>query len=254
MKFKTKDLNEIPEAYRPLYTKTGDEWILTGVEGAVAAEDLASEQAKSVQYAGERDIARTELSEFKNKQTDPNKDKPAPKTDDNPILAELQKLGQRMDTFENRVQKAEEKDAAAQAKERRDTLTRNLQSVAKDAGVADSAIPDVAIIGHSYFETKEDGTVVPAEGSGLAAGTTPKVWIEKIKEDKSRQHWWGTSAGGGSKGSRETPTNEKNPFSHEHWNLTDQAGIIKTKGMEEATRMAQLAGATVGGERPAKAA
>lgn len=122
-------------------------------------------------------------------------------------------------------------------------LHSRLREEAIKAKVADTAIEDVLVFGERVFQFDEDGALVPKEGSKLAAGTTPSEWIESLRETKP--HLFPLSSGSGARGSG-GGAGGRNPWSKDHWNLTEQGKYIQSKGEEAAKRMAESVGSFIG--------
>lgn len=138
-----------------------------------------------------------------------------------------------------------------QSAETRRKITGALNRAARDAKVIDSALEDVEVIGERIFELTEDGKdVVTKDGVGVTPGISPKEWL--VEMQAKRTHWWGPSAGGGANGGR-GGSDGQNPWSAEHWNMTEQGKIVNADPAK-ADRMAKAAGTTVGGRKPAPVA
>lgn len=86
------------------------------------------------------------------------------------------------------------------------------------------------------------------DGTNFSAGLAPKDWLVDLQA--KRPHWFGESGGGGAGGGRNTTTGIKNPFTAEHWNMTEQGKILETDSAR-ANTLARAAGTTVGGPKPA---
>jgi hypothetical protein len=76
------------------------------------------------------------------------------------------------------------------------------------------------------------------------------VWLTEMQA--KRPHWWGTTSGGGSRGNNGSggPPSGNNPFSREHWNMTEQGKLIRTNRVR-AEQLAKSAGTKIGGGMPA---
>lgn len=134
-------------------------------------------------------------------------------------------------------------------KEIRTKVNGSLLKAAKDAKVTESAMEDIELYGERVFELTEDGAVVTKEGVGATPGLSPKEWL--IDMQSKRPHWWGPTAGGGAGGSRGGAGGAgSNPWSAEHWNMTEQGRIVREKGRETAERMAKAAGTSIGALKP----
>ncbi len=124
------------------------------------------------------------------------------------------------------------------------------EAVGKSQGFLPGALEDVLMFADKHFELNEDGKVVTKDGVGVTPGVDPSVWLTEMQPRKA--HWWGETKGGGSGGNRNGGGGggERNPFTAEHWNLTEQGRLVKTN-RTRADQMARAAGTTVGGPKPA---
>jgi len=116
------------------------------------------------------------------------------------------------------------------------------EAIGKAQGFQTSAIEDARMYAERHFEIDEDGKIV-------TPGIDAVVWLTEMQVKKP--HWWGDTKGGGAGGGKSGGNFGKNPFSREHWNLTEQ-GRILTENVSRAEQLAKAAGTTVGGGMPAK--
>jgi hypothetical protein len=90
------------------------------------------------------------------------------------------------------------------------------------------------------FEVREDDDkVVVRDGVGYTPGIEPSVLFTDLQSKKP--HWFGPSGGGGAGGNRGGGGATSNPFTHEHWNMTEQGRII-TADPQKADQLAKTAG------------
>lgn len=147
-----------------------------------------------------------------------------------------------------------EQQAAAEL--RRSEATRSLHDElreaagSKDLGFVSEAVPDLLMLGERVFERTEDGKFVVKDKVGFTPGLDPKSFLQDIRDSKARPHWFGATAGGGSRGGRAGGGPANNPWSAEGWNLTAQGAYVREHGREKANEAAKAAGTTVGGGRP----
>jgi len=129
--------------------------------------------------------------------------------------------------------------------------TRMIHDAVRKAGTSAKVLPealeDALLLAERVFEVDEAGNVVTKDGSGATPGLQPSVWFTDLQ--KTRPHWWGPSAGGGAGGNRGGIGGDKNPWSAENWNMTEQ-GKILTADRSKAEQLAKAAGTTIGGPRP----
>lgn len=132
-------------------------------------------------------------------------------------------------------------------KERTRTIHDAVRKAATGAKVLPEALDDALMLAERTFELTEDGKVVTKDGVGVTPGLGPDVWFTDLQ--KTRPHWWGQSSGGGAGGNRGGVGGEKNPWSAENWNMTEQ-GKILVADRSKAEQLAKAAGTSIGGKRP----
>jgi len=160
-------------------------------------------------------------------------------------------LNRQIETLTGEKTKAEqERDALKAQLETRD---RNdaVRAIATEAKVLQTAVPDMEMAASVMLEKDADGNLVTKSGiNGLTPGLSVKEWAKEMQ--KLRPHWWPESEGGGARGGGGGGGfSGNNPFSAEHWSLTDQGKYLTEHGREATDRLAKAAGTTVGGPRPA---
>lgn len=159
-----------------------------------------------------------------------------------------------------KAEQAEAKANAAIAKVQRTMLTVDVSQGMVEAkvrtdspGLRDDILNAAAQV--FTYDPERDMNVIKDEDEGVVFGKdgkTPKSVTEWLQEQQeSRRHWWGDSVGGGARGSQSGGGFTNNPWSAEHWNLTEQGQVVKTHGIERANKMAAAAGSKVGAVRPA---
>lgn len=133
-------------------------------------------------------------------------------------------------------------------KEKGRTIADQIRAEAAKAKMLDGAIEDAVFLGSSVMELQDDGVAVVKAATGFTEGLSAKDFVAQLQEKKP--HWWGPSQGGGAGGNRGGPSATNNPFSHEHWNMTEQGKLIRAD-RSRAEALATAAGTTIGGKRPA---
>lgn len=133
-----------------------------------------------------------------------------------------------------------------EARDRNDAV----RAIATETKVLATAIPDMEMAASVMLEKDADGNLITKSGiAGLTPGLSIKEWAKEMQ--KLRPHWWPESEGGGARGGGGGGGFAgNNPFTHEHWSLTEQGKILQSQGREVADRLAKAAGTTVGGPRP----
>jgi|KBSSwiStaDraftv2_1062776.scaffolds.fasta_scaffold35078_2 hypothetical protein len=115
--------------------------------------------------------------------------------------------------------------------------------------IADSAIEDALLLAERVFDVKDDGSVATKEGVGCTPGIAPEAWLSEVLP--KREHWLAASQGGGARGGKGGGI-ANNPWSKENWNLTAQGQYVREHGEEKAQAAAKAAGSHFGATAPAK--
>lgn len=150
-----------------------------------------------------------------------------------------------------RMQQAHEKEIAKlnkqleQAQERAAKFTDRvladeIRAAGSETGIHKAAFEDAIYRAKGAFEVNEDGDIVAKEGVLDSSGKplTPKAWFEDMKE--KAPHWFPAPQGGGL-GNGTGGGGGKNPWSPEHWNMTEQGRLYRTNP-EKARNMASQYG------------
>lgn len=150
-------------------------------------------------------------------------------------------------TLKQQLQERDTMIGEFKAEKRKRTIHDALRgAIAKEEGFVPTAVEDALMAADVVFDVNEDGAVLTKDDA-----MDPKSWL--ISMQQRRPHWWGPSGGGGAGGSGQRGGGlggVKNPWTHEHWNLTEQGNIFASD-RERAEKMAKAAGTTaVGGKRP----
>lgn len=153
------------------------------------------------------------------------------------------------DNLKSQLTERDQTIEAFEAKDRTRAIHDKVREAAVKAKVLPEAVDDALMHADRIFEVTEEGRVVTKDNVGVTPGLEPSVWFTDVQ--KTRPHWWGPSQGGGAGGNRGGggDTN-KNPFTAENWNLTEQGNLVQ-QDRQRAEQMAQAAGTTIGGQRPA---
>ena len=261
--------DEIPEQYVDLFTERDGKWELTEVTGMKTQGDVDRVQASLVKERTDHKASKEKFAPFadldpeqmakdadelsearirlehgegeidEEKMTALVDAKVATQT--SPLKREIEKLTVERDdlTTEN---------TGFKTKETNRTITDAVREAAIGIKVIDTAVDDVLMLGERVFEVQEDGTVLTKDGNGVTAGIDAATWLAEMQE--RRPHWWPAAQGGGAGGGAGGGGFAENPWSNDHWNMTKQGQEVKADA-GKAGRMAQAAGTTVGGMRPA---
>lgn len=260
-------VDEIDEAYRPLYTERDGKFHLTGVEGYKTQADIDRLQgaltkerndhkavkdrygvlgeldptdilAKLDKYpeleaAAEGKLDETKINELAESRV---------RTKLAPVERERDQLKTKLEATEGRVGELESVIRSRDIKD-------NVMSAALKGKVVETALDDVLMLADRVFEVGEDGSVTTKDNVGVTPGLTPDAWLTEMQP--KRPHWWPPSEGGGAQGGKGGGGGfANNPWSHEHWNMTEQGRIIN-QDRSKADQMAKAAGTSIGGVKPA---
>jgi hypothetical protein len=123
------------------------------------------------------------------------------------------------------------------------------EAISKQQGFQQTAIEDALMHAERMFEIDENGKIITKDEVGVTPGIDAVVWLTEMQT--KRPHWWGTTSGGGSRGNNGNggaPTGN-NPFTREHWNMTEQGQLMRTN-RARAEQLAKSAGTKIGGGMP----
>lgn len=261
-------IDEIDEAFRPLYTERNGKFELTGVEGVKTQADIdrvtggltkerndhnalktrfqpllnmdvAEVVAKldkfpELEAAAAGNIDEKKLDELASKRVDQH-------------LAPVKRENETLKTA-NETLKAENEALKTSIKQR--DIREAVSAALVKAKVVDTAHEDALLLANSIFEIDESGRVITkADLNGVTPGLEPSAWLTDMQP--KRPHWWPASQGGGGQGGGGNGgLGGPNPFSHEGWNFTEQSRLARTDP-QRADQLAKQAGTTVGGPKPA---
>lgn len=259
------NLNDIPEHFHELYTERNGKFEISGIEGLRTQGDVDRLQTALTKERNDHKGTKEKFSAFSN--LDPQEvlqklerfpeleEAAKGKLDDtkieeivnNRIKSRLSPVERERDTLKSQIAERDQIILSYQTKETQRTISDKVREAATTAKILPEAFDDALLLAERVFELTEDGRVVTKDNVGVTPGIDPSVWFNELQA--KRPHWWGPSAGGGASGSK-TPGGQTNPWSHEHWNLTEQ-GKILTSNRSRAEQLAKSAGTSIGGPRPA---
>ena len=265
-------IDEIPEQYRELYTEQDGAFVLTGVAGIKSQADIdrimgglskEREDHKATKASlhvwdgldhaeviGKLDrFTELEVAAKGNKE---EMDSKLEELTEARVLTRLAPVERENKTLTARVVELEGIATGLQQEKTRRTIGDRVLEACVKAKVEETARPDVIMLANQVMEVGEDGkTVLTKENPyGIPPGLHPDVFLTEMQP--KRPHWWPRTVGGGAGGSGTSfGAGGKNPWSHEHWNMTEQGKYLTENGREKAEQMAQAAGTTLGGMKPA---
>lgn len=260
-------LEDIPEAHRELYTEKGGKFELTGINGVKTQADIDRIQRGLSKEREDHKATKATLEAFSTLGTAeelqaaldkiPELEAAAAGKLDETKLNELVEGRLRAKTaplerertqLNTKLQEAQAKIEAYEARERQRVIHDQVRSAALKAKLNEHALDDALLLAERVFEVDEDGNVVTKDNVGVTPGINAEVWLTEMQP--KRPHWWPPSVGGGAGGSR-NGGGGANPFSHDGWNVTEQGKVFR-ENPEKARQLATSAGTTIGGRRPEK--
>lgn len=261
-------IDEVPEAFRPLYEERGGQFHIAKIEGIKTDADVArvdrSLQAERKAHGELKQRWGTFFGDKKPEDIQAMLDRiPELETiaqskniDENKLneivegrmRSKLAPIERQAQTLQGQLQEAQGVIEQYKQKETTRTIHDGVRGEASKLKVIDSAVDDVLMYAERVFEVTESGELVTKDGiPGVAPGLSPNVWLTEMQQKKP--HWWPTSRGGGAGGGHGGQGMADNPFTAENWNMTAQ-GRLYQENPARAKQMAELAGTTVGGPRP----
>jgi hypothetical protein len=265
-------LEEIPEAFRGLYTEKNGKWELTGIKGVKTQADIdrlqESLNKEKKDHKGVRDKLALwseldhadvmkklerypELEEAsKGKIDDAKLDQLATQRAESIIKSRLSPLERENKELKKRAGDLEKENSTYKTKEVTRTIQDELRKELAESKALPEAFDDAFLLGERVLEIAEDGKVVTKENVGWTPGIGPKAWVAELQERRS--HWWPPSKGGNAPGSgpKGSGFGGANPWSHDGWNVTEQGKFVTKFGQEKAEQMAKAAGTKLGGLKP----
>lgn len=260
-------LNVVPEAFRGLYTERDGKAVLTGINGMKTQGDVDTVKEALRKERENHATTQNLLKPWNGLKADevlPKLSRIAEleeaakgKIDDtkieeivgNRLKLKTGPLETQLNELTNTVKTKDEQIASLQGQ----LTSRMLKDIVVDAAtkskVHATAIPDVEFAAQAMMAFDETGKLVTKDGlAGIPAGLSMDEFLKVMF--KQRPHWWPDSEGGGSKGGQGGGFGNKNPWSKDHWNMTEQGKFLNEHGREAADRLARAAGVTVGATGP----
>lgn len=166
------------------------------------------------------------------------------------LKQKLAPIERERDQYKSKAGELEGKITEYTVKERQRMIADAVRSaVGKSKGFNQAALEDVILVAERALEIDEGGNVVTKDGVGVTPGVGADVWLTEMQPKRS--YWWGETIGGGALGNRGSAGfGGTNPFTHEHWNMTEQGKLVLSD-RKKAEQMAKAAGTTIGGGKPA---
>jgi hypothetical protein len=269
--------DDVPEAFKSLYTEKDGKFTLTGVEGMKTDTDVAKLNGALTKERNDhkklRDsirntfgIAPTDalpnFDEIKTKldsveelqaQVDAAADPKNQKKIDDLVAAKVAaKLAPVERELADTKAKLGEKDKVIgdfETKERTRKIEDGVRSEAIKLKMLDTAMVDANLRAVNLFEEDESGNLVMKEGKGFTQGITVADWL--AEQQTKSPHWWPVSQGGGAGGNTGGGKQVNNPWADGSWNLSEQGAIVRTDPAK-AAKLAAAAGSKIGATGPTK--
>lgn len=264
--YKKKD--DIPEEYLALYTEKDGQWELTGVEGVKTQADIDRVKEGLTKEKKDHKETKAKLNAWGGK--DPEEEMPKlDKYEELEALAEgkgdkeqVEKivegrikgitgpLEREIGTLKETVATQTNEIATFKTKDIDRKITDSVRKSAIAAKVVPSAIEDIVMVGKNHFHIDDTGLVTTKDDiEGITPGVDATIWMTDMVDKKP--HWFPPSEGGNAPGSDgKLKGFPGNPFTKQHWSITDQGRVIKEHGAAKAEQMAKSAGSHVGATTP----
>lgn len=277
-------IEEIPEAFRELYTERNGAHVCTGINGMLGS----SERVRLQNENGARRITNTELTTSLGGWSNLGETPDAVRTllDSIPVLqAQADAAGGDAEAIQKQVdarvrvtevqhQRAIETLNTAQTNQAavllsyedgaRSTAIRNAVIKAaqdsKQGKINPDALEDVVMYGAAQLqcveERGENGQlmitgVVSKENVGVTPGMDAGVWLTEMSPKKG--HWYMESSGGsGGPRKRDGSGMGGNPWMKANWSMAAQGRFVREHGADKARAAAEQAGSKLGAVAPAE--
>ena len=264
-------LEEIPEAFRELYTERDGKFAVSAIDGMktqidvdklseAARKERALHQETRQKLVVWNTLGKTpeEVQDLLDRMPELEAAAAGKGVDETKIEAlvtsrlnrQLVPLQRQLTEKDTKLKELTDLTGVLQAERVTRTVHDNVRAAATKLKVIPEAMPDVLMLAERMLEIDEDGkTVRTKDQVGVTPGVSPEVWLTDMQ--RSRPHWWPPSQGTGAQGSGGGGGNlmGENPFSRPGWNLTLQ-GQILTKEPERAKQLMRQAGCTSPGIMP----
>lgn len=260
-------IDEVPEAFRPLYEERGGQFHIAKIDGIKTDADVnrvtraldaektarATLQTQWNGFFGDKkpEDIKAILDRVPELETiaatkNVNEEK-LNEIADGRVRAKLAPVERQVQTLTASLLEAQTAIEGYKQEKTTRTIHDGVRGEASKLKVVDTAMEDVLMLAERQFEVNAEGLLVTKEMPGVTPGLSPNVWL--VEQQAKRPHWWPASKGGGAGGGNGAGEMSGNPFSHGAWNMTEQ-GRVHNANPARAKQLAEAAGTTVGGLRP----
>lgn len=263
-------IEDIPEAFRELYTEQDGKFVLTGVGGVKTQEDVDRVMGGLKKERDDHKTTKASLHvwdgmdhtevigkldrftelEVAAKGNKEEMDSKLEEMTEARVKTRMFPVERENTTLKTRVEELEGITTTLQVEKTRRVISDSVRDASTKSKVVTEAMPDVLMLSNQVFTVGDDGKTVLTKDNpyGITPGLTPDVFLSEMQE--KRPHWWPRSTGGGAGGSGGGFGGTENPWSKDHWNLTLQGAYVKEHGVEKAEAMAKTVGTSLGGTKP----
>jgi len=213
-------IEDVPEAFRELYTEQDGKFVLTGVAGIKTQDDIdrihggltkerddhkatkaslhAFEGLDAEEVRGKMDrFAELEIAAKGNKE---EMDSKLEELTEARVVSRLAPVNRENKTLKEQLDEAQKENIQLKGDKTRRTIGDHVLDACTKSKVEQTATQDVVMLANQVFEVTEDGTVLTKENPyGVTPGLSPDVFLSEMQE--KRPHWWPKSVGGGAGGS-----------------------------------------------------
>lgn len=267
-------LDEVPEHFHELYTEKNGKFELSGIEGIKTDADFQRVHSGLTKERNDHKETKAKLAawgdlkfedvraqldsidELKARAdaaSDPTKNQQAIEA---AVVQKTRPLERTIEEIKGKLDQANKALESSRSKERMRAIHDAVRAAKQASKYQDLAEPDVLLNAERMLDAVPDEldpekfNVVTRDGVGVTPGVDVNTWLMEMQP--KRPLWWPESTGGGAKGGNGNGgSGGKNPWSAEHWNMTEQGRFLTQFGEARAESHAKAAGTTLGGPRPA---
>ncbi len=232
--------DEIPEAFRDLFVEDKNgKWRLT-VEGVKTDEDFAAVQRALTQEREAHKRSKGLLHD-----TEDVQDSHAVR---DVVMASvhmaLRPFGVELEQARKRWDESGTAARELSADDNRRAVAVAVRTAAAKLNILPGAVEDAVLLGERELAVDDNGGIVSKTGANAAG------WLAEVQA--KRPHWSPPSSGGGSNGGSwfKRGASIANPWTHEHWSITEQMRFTTEHGELKAHEFARKAGSRIGATEP----
>jgi regulator of replication initiation timing len=233
-------IDDLPEPIQELYSKKGDKFELTGIEGVKTPADVErltktlntereAHKATKAKLAAFGDLEPEEV-QAKLDKYDELEATSGGKVDDEKIAKLVEaRVKSQIGPKDRELKKLQDENATLRADnetlrsgERKRLIHDHVRTAAQKSKLLDTATEDALFMAERVFDVDENGVVITRDNVGVTPGLDAEGWLQEIQP--KRPHWWPATQGSGGKGSGGSGGyGASNPWSADAWNLTRKA-------------------------------